>query len=81
MLYIAIFGVTYLVVAIAVFAMLAKKTAQVGANMLHQGMPRESVDDFYQSMQGKTILATLQATVITGTVVGGLISVAVWVIK
>jgi hypothetical protein len=81
MLYIAIFGVTYAVVAIAVFAMLARKTAQVGTNMLNQGMPRESVDVFYQSMQGKTVLATLQATAITGTVVGGLISLVVWLLK
>lgn len=80
MKYFAIFGVTYLVVAIAVYAMLAKKTAQVGANMLNQGMSRESVDLFYQSMNGKTALATLQATVITGSVVGGLISLVIWVL-
>lgn len=79
--YIAIFGVTYMVVAIAAFAMLAKKTAQVGADMLSQGIPRESVDDFYQSMQGKTVSATLQATVITGTLVAGLISLVVWLLK
>lgn len=79
--YIAIFGLTYMIVAVFVFAMLARKSAQVGANMLNQGMSRESVDAFYESMQGKTILATLQATVITGTFVGGLISLVVWLLK
>ena len=79
--YIAIFGVTYLVVAIMVFVLLARKTAQVGGNMLNQGIPRENVDDLYRSMQGKTLLATLQATAITGTILGGLISLVVRVLE
>ncbi|MFN7711579.1 MAG: hypothetical protein ACK5OI_04160 [Curvibacter sp.] len=79
--YIAVFGLTYLVVAIAVFAILAGRTARVGAGMLNEGMPRESVDAFYQSMRGKTILATLQATTITGTLLGGLISLVVWLFR
>ncbi len=78
MIYATIFGITYAVVAIAVFAMLASKTAQAGANMLNQGLSRDEVDAFYHGMQGKTVLATLQATLITGTVIGALVSAAVW---
>ncbi len=81
MLYITIFGLTYLVVAITVFVMLAIKTARAGTYMRNQGIPRENVDAFYQSMQGKTVLATLQATIITGTVIGGIISLAVWLLN
>jgi hypothetical protein len=61
--------------------MLARKTAQVGANMLNQGMPRKTMDDLYRSMKGKTLMATLQVTAITGTILGGLISLVVRVLK
>ncbi|WP_043769191.1 hypothetical protein [Algiphilus aromaticivorans] len=81
MLYIAIFGFTYILVAIAVFAMLSGRTVRFEADMLNQGMSRKSVDSFYRSMQRQTVLATLRATAITSTALAGMITLVVWLLK
>jgi hypothetical protein len=77
--YLAIFGICYLVVFVGAFLLLSSKTAAVARRLQAQeGMGKESLDVFYQSMRGKTLLACLQITVITGTVLGAIVSGVVW---
>lgn len=78
MVYFAIFAAVYVLVFVVTFGILASRIGTASSNMLNQGVPREEVDQFHADMQGLTIKTAAQTTLVTGTLIAGIVSILVW---
>ena len=77
-MYLWIFGGSYLATLAVAFFFLSQRARAAADELLAQGMGPEAVDEFYASIGRATLLALVQSTLITGTLLGACGSFAWW---
>lgn len=78
--YVWIFAGSYLCVFFSVFYFMSRKIARAAEGMRDMGMEQDRIDDFYRTMGGRSVLALLWATLLTGSILGTVGSAIYWLV-
>lgn len=80
MIYLWIFVVSYLLAGGVAFYFLSQRAAAEAAAMRSRGIPEHEIDRWYAGLGRTTIIGVLQSTLITGTMLAGLVFLIVWLL-